>query len=82
VSTGDVEEAPALDPISKYDVFERDGAVYIKTDEATLKANRRVLNIKCTSKTDEKVLVIGGCVSAHGYRCVLTCAVAPAHSAR
>ncbi|KAF2846953.1 hypothetical protein T440DRAFT_492352 [Plenodomus tracheiphilus IPT5] len=60
VSTGDVEDAPALDPISKYEVFEKDGAVYIKTDEATLKANRRSLNLKCSSVSDDKVLVIGG----------------------
>jgi hypothetical protein len=60
VSTGDVEDAPALDPISKYEVFEKDGAVYIKTDEATLKANRRVLNLKCSSVSEDKVLVIGG----------------------
>jgi hypothetical protein len=70
VSTGDVEEAPALDPISKYEVFERDGSVYIKTDEDTLKANRRTLNIKCSSKSDDKVLVIGGCVPAH-HLCLL-----------
>jgi NADPH-dependent 2,4-dienoyl-CoA reductase/sulfur reductase-like enzyme len=55
-----VEDAPALDPISKYEVFERDGAVYVKSDEATIKANRRSLNIKCASVSDEKVLVIGG----------------------
>jgi len=55
-----VEDAPALDPISKYEVFEKDGAVYIKTDEDTLKANRRVLNIKCSSVGEDKVLVIGG----------------------
>lgn len=60
VSTGDVEDAPALDPISKYQVFERDGAVYIKTDEDTLKANRRKLNLRCSSVTEDKVLVIGG----------------------
>lgn len=41
-------------------MFERDGAVYVKTDEATLKANRRFLNLKCSSVSDEKVLVIGG----------------------
>lgn len=63
VATGDVEEAPALDPISKYEVFERDGAVYVKSDEQTLKANRRSLNLKCSSVSDEKVLVIGGYVS-------------------
>jgi len=60
VSTGDVEDAPALDPLTKYEVFERDGAVYIKTDEATLKANGGTLNIKCSSVSDDKVLVIGG----------------------
>lgn len=60
VSTGDVEDAPALDPISKYEVFEKDGGVYIRTDEDTLKANRRRLNIKCSSVSDDKVLVIGG----------------------
>ncbi|OAK97754.1 hypothetical protein IQ06DRAFT_296062 [Phaeosphaeriaceae sp. SRC1lsM3a] len=60
VATGDVEDAPALDPLSKYEVFERDGAVYIKTDEDTLKANRRTLNLKCSSVSDDKVLVIGG----------------------
>lgn len=60
VSTGDVEDAPALDPLSKYEVFEKDGAVFVKSDEATIKANRRSLNFKCSSVSDEKVLVIGG----------------------
>jgi len=60
VSTGDVEDAPALDPISKYEVFAKDGAVYIRTSEEALKTNRRPLNIKCSSVSDDKVLVIGG----------------------
>jgi len=60
VSTGDVEDAPALDPISKYEVVEKDGAVYIKTTEEALRTNRRPLNIKCSSLTEDKVLVIGG----------------------
>jgi NAD(P)H-nitrite reductase large subunit len=50
--------------LSKYEVFERDGAVYVKTDEDTLKANRRSLNLKCSSVSDDKVLVIGGYVNA------------------
>lgn len=62
MSTGDVEDAPALDPISKFEVFERDGAVYVKTDQDTLKASRGKLNLKCSSVSDEKVLVIGGYV--------------------
>jgi hypothetical protein len=60
VSTGDVEDAPALDPIAKYELVEKDGAVYVKTEESTLKANRRFLNLSCPATSDEKVLVIGG----------------------
>ncbi|KAL7780240.1 hypothetical protein CFE70_010262 [Pyrenophora teres f. teres 0-1] len=59
VSTGDVEDAPALDPIAKYEVVEKDGAVYVKTTQEALKANRRFLNIKCSSVSEDKVLVIG-----------------------
>lgn len=68
VATGDVEDAPALDPILKYDVFERDGAVYVKTDEEKLKANRGALNAKCSAVSEEKVLVIGG----YACHCILT----------
>jgi len=57
-----VEDAPALDPLTKYDVLEKDGAVYVQTDEGTLKANRRFLNVKCSATTNDKVLVIGGYV--------------------
>ncbi|KAF2713563.1 rubredoxin-NAD(+) reductase [Pleomassaria siparia CBS 279.74] len=61
VSTGDVEDAPALDALSKYEVFEKNGAVYVKSDEATIKANRRPQDLKCSSaQSDESVLVIGG----------------------
>ena len=45
---------------TKYEIVERDGAVYIKSDEDSIKANRRFLNLKCSSKSDEQVLVIGG----------------------
>lgn len=60
ITTGDVEDAPALDPLSKYEIVQKDGAVYIKGEEATIKANRRVLNVRCSAKGSEKVLVIGG----------------------
>lgn len=60
IATGDVEDAPALDPLSKYEIVQKDGAVYIKGEEATIKANRRVLNVRCSAKSSEKVLVIGG----------------------
>jgi hypothetical protein len=60
VTTGDVEDAPALDPLAKYEILEKNGAVYIKGDEATLKANRRKLSIKCSAKGNEKVVIVGG----------------------
>ncbi|KAF2091194.1 hypothetical protein K490DRAFT_71422 [Saccharata proteae CBS 121410] len=60
VATGDVEDAPALDPIAKFEIIQKDGAVYIKGDEETIKASRRKLDFKCTASGSEKVLVIGG----------------------
>ncbi|KAF2758760.1 rubredoxin-NAD(+) reductase [Pseudovirgaria hyperparasitica] len=60
VSTGDVEDAPALDPLAKYEIIEKDGGVYIKAEEATIKAARRTLNIKCSAKGTEKIVVVGG----------------------
>ena len=60
VATGDVEDAPALDPLAKFDILEKDGAVYIKGEEETIKANRRMPNVKCKSQGKEKVVVIGG----------------------
>ncbi|OCL09801.1 hypothetical protein AOQ84DRAFT_290546 [Glonium stellatum] len=60
IETGDVEDAPALDPLSKYEIIQKDGAVYIKGEEAIIKANRRSLNIRCSAQSPEKVLVIGG----------------------
>jgi hypothetical protein len=47
-------------PIAKFEVVEKDGAVYIKGDEETIKAGRAKLNISCKSQGDEKVVVIGG----------------------
>lgn len=63
IKTGDVEDAPALDPLAKFEVIEKDGAVYIKGEEAVIKANRRKLNLKCSAKSQEKVIVVGGYVS-------------------
>lgn len=60
IESGDVEDAPALDPIAKFEILEKDGAVYIKGEESTIKANRQTLNIKCSAQGNEKVLVIGG----------------------
>lgn len=67
VSTGDVEDAPALDPLAKFQVIEKNGGVYVKGDESAVKGQRGKLNLKCSAKGNEKVLVIGGCVWYRSY---------------
>ena len=82
VSTGDVEDAPALDPLAKFEVVQKDGGVYIKGEESTIKASRRVLSIKCQPKTQDRVVVVGsgsGAIGAieqlrqGGYSGFITC---------
>lgn len=60
VESGDVEDAPALDPLGKFDIIEKDGAVYIRGDESTIKRSMRPNNFKCSPQGQEKVLIIGG----------------------
>ena len=60
VASGDVEDAPALDPLAKFEITEKGGAVYIKGEESTIKSSRRQPNVKCSVQGQEKVLVIGG----------------------
>jgi hypothetical protein len=62
VATGDVEDAPALDPLAKFKVVEKGGGVYIEGEEKTIKAQRRTLDIKCSAKGSDRVLIIGGYV--------------------
>ncbi|KAF2435440.1 hypothetical protein EJ08DRAFT_580581 [Tothia fuscella] len=65
IKSGDVEDSPALDPLAKFKVIEKDGAVYIEGDEATIKGGRS-LNIKCSASGSEKVVVVGGGSGAIG----------------
>ncbi|KAJ6084516.1 Apoptosis-inducing factor 1 [Penicillium sp. IBT 16267x] len=61
VGTGDIENAPALNALHKFDVFEKDGAVYIRATEADIKSGQRNPVGQCSvSKSDEKVVIIGG----------------------
>lgn len=66
--TGDIEDAPALDPITVFKVIERDGAVYIEGEESAIKSGRRKPNIKCSAQggAEEKVIVVGGGSGALG----------------
>ena len=66
VATGDVEDAPALDPVPKFEVVQKDGGVYIKGEENTIKTSKRTLNIKCKPKGNEGVVVVGNGSGAIG----------------
>ena len=60
VASGDVEDAPALDPLAKFEIVEKSDGVYIKGEESTIKASRRAANTKCSVQGQEKVVVVGG----------------------
>jgi hypothetical protein len=60
VRTGDVEDAPALNALHTFKIYERDGGVYIQGEETALREGQRNPNVKCTVTAPEKVLVIGG----------------------
>lgn len=49
-----------MDPLAKFEILEKNGAVYIKGEESVIKANRRKLSIKCSAKGPEKVVIVGG----------------------
>ncbi|KAI1331748.1 hypothetical protein F5Y16DRAFT_395034 [Xylariaceae sp. FL0255] len=64
-STGDVEDAPALDSLATFKVTEKNGAVYVHGEEAQIKSGRRKPKFACrvanTADTDtNKVVIIGG----------------------
>lgn len=60
VATGEIEDAPAPNRLNTFEVYEKQGAVYIKGEESAIKAGQRDPNLKCSASTDEKVVVIGG----------------------
>jgi len=65
-TNGSVENAPALDHLTAFHVTVRDGAVYVRGDEETLKAGRRAPNIACSPRASEKVVIVGGGSGAMG----------------
>lgn len=62
VVTGDVEDAPALDPLAKFEIIQKNGGVYVKGEKEGITSSRRSLNLKCQAQGQEKVVVIGGYV--------------------
>ncbi|KAM3525191.1 hypothetical protein NHJ13051_004148 [Beauveria bassiana] len=68
--TGDIESAPALDALPAFKLAERDGAVYVTGDEATIKNSRRRPNFSCnvgaTAKHEGHIVIVGGGSGAMG----------------
>lgn len=62
VATGDVEDAPALDPLHKFKVVEKEDGVYIEAKAENVKNGRRNLSIKCKPKQQDRILIVGGYV--------------------
>lgn len=62
VGTGEVEDAPAIDPLSRFPLFEKDGSIYIKGEEERIKSSRGVGDIQCAVESEEKVVIVGGYV--------------------
>ena len=60
VSTGDVEDAPALDPLGKFPVTTRDGSIYITGEQAQIMGSRGPGDLKCAVQGEEKVVIVGG----------------------
>ncbi|PWY77107.1 AIF-like mitochondrial oxidoreductase [Aspergillus heteromorphus CBS 117.55] len=66
VVSGDVEDAPAPNALKKFEVFEKNGAVYINAEEADIKASQRNPAIKCSASSPEKLVIVGGGSGAFG----------------
>ena len=62
VESGDIEDSPAPNALVKFEVFEKDGAVYVKGDETSIKSSGRVPVQSCSVEDDEHVVIVGGCV--------------------
>ncbi|KAL2010948.1 hypothetical protein VTN00DRAFT_3666 [Thermoascus crustaceus] len=60
IPTGDVEDAPAPNALNKFDVYERDGSVYIKGEESAIRFGQRDPVMKCNVSAPEKVVIVGG----------------------
>ncbi|EJD51818.1 hypothetical protein AURDEDRAFT_111417 [Auricularia subglabra TFB-10046 SS5] len=61
--TGDIEDAPALDPLVPFKCSHRDGGVYIEAEESALKAGHRKPKsaaVAGAQDSQEHVVVIGG----------------------
>ncbi|OJJ48105.1 hypothetical protein ASPZODRAFT_62049 [Penicilliopsis zonata CBS 506.65] len=60
IYTGDVEDAPAPNALNKFEVYEKNGAVYIKGDESAIKSGQRDPVFKCSASAPDRVVIVGG----------------------
>jgi len=63
-STGDIENAPAIDALPSFKLSEKDGAVYVSGEEQSIKGSRRKPNLRIKGVTiqtapNEHVVVVG-----------------------
>jgi NADPH-dependent 2,4-dienoyl-CoA reductase/sulfur reductase-like enzyme len=66
-STGDIENAPALDAIPSFKLSEKNGSVYITGEQQSIKGSRRKPNIKISGLIGlERVVIVGGGSGALG----------------
>lgn len=65
-TTGDIENAPAIDNLPVFGLVEKDGGVYITGAQDKIKGSRRKPNIKCSAVKPENVVVVGGGSGAIG----------------
>lgn len=66
-STGDIENAPALDALPSFKLSEKNGSVYVTGEAKTIKGSRRKPNIKISGAAGpEKVVIVGAGSGALG----------------
>jgi NADPH-dependent 2,4-dienoyl-CoA reductase/sulfur reductase-like enzyme len=66
-STGDIENAPALDALPSFGLSEKNGGVYITGEEQRIKSSRRKPNIKISGAVGpEKIVIVGAGSGALG----------------
>jgi NADH dehydrogenase FAD-containing subunit len=61
-STGDIENAPAIDALPSFELSEKDGSVYVTGEQQAIKSSRRKPNVTISgsANTSDKVVVVGG----------------------
>lgn len=65
-----MEDAPAPNALNTYEIIERDGAIYIRGEEAAIKSGQRSPNIRCSVAAPEKVVIVGGYVPVFPFSLV------------